>query len=66
MKWNGATCFGVIGKLIRTETWLQLTSRGKAIGKQILALADGLIERTSSMLDEIEAETVHNDKKGYW
>ena len=30
-------------------------------GKQ---LADGLIERTSSMLDEIETKTVHKDKEG--
>ena len=28
------------------------------------ALADGLIERTSSMLDEIESKTVHNVKEG--
>ena len=27
-------------------------------------LADGLIERTSSMLDEMESKTVHNDKEG--
>ena len=26
-------------------------------------LADGLIERTSSMLDEMESKTVHNKKK---
>ena len=26
-------------------------------------LADGLIERTSSMLDDIEAKTVHKDKE---
>ena len=26
-------------------------------------LADGLIKRTSSMLDEIESETVHNNKE---
>ena len=28
------------------------------------ALADGLIERTSSMLDETESKTVHKDEKG--
>ena len=28
--------------------------------------ADGLIERTSSMLDKIESKTVHKDKKGDW
>ena len=28
------------------------------------ALADGLIERTSSMLDEIESKTVHKDEEG--
>ena len=27
-------------------------------------LADGLIERTSSVSDEIETKTVHNDKEG--
>ena len=27
-------------------------------------LADNLIERTSSMLDEIESKTVHNDEEG--
>ena len=27
-------------------------------------LADGLIERTSSMLDKIESKTVHKDEKG--
>ena len=27
-------------------------------------LEDGLIERTSSMLDEIESKTVHNDEEG--
>ena len=27
-------------------------------------LADGLIERTSSMLDEIESKTVHKDEEG--
>ena len=27
-------------------------------------LADGLIERNSSMLVEIESKTVHNDDKG--
>ena len=27
-------------------------------------LADGLIERTSSMLEEIESKTVHKDKEG--
>ena len=29
-------------------------------------LADGSIERTSSMLDEIESKTVHNDEEGDW
>ena len=28
-------------------------------------LADGLIERTSSMLDEIEAKTMHKDREGH-
>ena len=27
-------------------------------------LADGLIERTSSMLDEMESKTVHKDEDG--
>ena len=27
-------------------------------------LADGLIERTSSILDEIESKTVHKDDEG--
>ena len=27
-------------------------------------LADGLIERTSYMLDEIESKTMHNDEEG--
>ena len=27
-------------------------------------LADGLVEKTSSVLDEMEAETVHNDEEG--
>ena len=29
-------------------------------------LADGLIERISSMLDEIESKTVHGNKEGDW
>ena len=32
--------------------------------KEKKALADCLIERTSSMLDEIELKTVHKDKQG--
>ena len=28
--------------------------------------ADGLMKRTSSMLDEIESKTVHKDKEGDW
>ena len=28
--------------------------------------ADGLIETTSSMLDEIESKTVHKDEEGDW
>ena len=28
------------------------------------SLADGLIERTSSMLDEKESKTVHNEEEG--
>ena len=28
-------------------------------------LADGLIERTSSMLDNIESKTVHKDEEGH-
>ena len=31
---------------------------------KINTLADGLIERTSSMLDEIETKTVHKDEEG--
>ena len=27
-------------------------------------MPDGLIERTSSMLDEIESKTMHKDKEG--
>ena len=44
------------------------------IGKSVLminvkvsktkTLADGLIKRTSSMLDEIEYKTMHKDKEG--
>ena len=29
-------------------------------------LADGLIVKTSSMLDEIESKTVHNSEEGDW
>ena len=29
-------------------------------------VADGLIERTLSMLDEIESKTMHNDREGDW
>ena len=29
-------------------------------------LADGLIERISSMLDKIESKTVHGNKEGDW
>ena len=29
-------------------------------------LADGLIERTSPMLDGIESKTVHKDQEGDW
>ena len=28
------------------------------------SLADGLIDRTSSMLDEMESKTVHKDEEG--
>ena len=28
--------------------------------------ADGLIKRTSSMLDEIESKTIHKDEYGDW
>ena len=28
--------------------------------------ADGLIKRTSSMLDEIESKTMHKDEEGDW
>ena len=31
---------------------------------KINTLADGLIERTSSMLDQIETKTVHKDEEG--
>ena len=31
---------------------------------QLSNSANGLIERTSSMLDEIESKTVHKDKEG--
>ena len=31
---------------------------------KIKALADGLIERTSSMLDELESKTVSKDEEG--
>ena len=31
---------------------------------EINPLADGLIERTSSKLDEIESKTIHKDKEG--
>ena len=31
---------------------------------RVTPLADGLMERTSSMLDEIESETVHKDEEG--
>ena len=34
------------------------------VSKDKKKLADGLIERTSSMLDEIESETVQKDKEG--
>ena len=30
------------------------------------ASADGLIERTSSILDEIESKTVHKEEECYW
>ena len=33
---------------------------------KINLLADGLIERTSSILDEIASNTVHKDKEGDW
>ena len=31
---------------------------------KINTVADGLIERTSSMLDQIETKTVHKDEEG--
>ena len=34
------------------------------VSKEKKALADWLIERTSSMLDEIELKTVHKDEQG--
>ena len=34
------------------------------VSKEKKALVDCLIERTSSMLDEIELKTVHKDKQG--
>ena len=33
------------------------------VSKKILS-ADGLIERTSSILNEIESKAVHNDEEG--
>ena len=34
------------------------------VSKEKHTLADWLIERTSSMLDEIESKIVHKDKEG--
>ena len=34
------------------------------VSKEKNTLADGLIERTSSMLDKIESKTVHKEKEG--
>ena len=63
---------------METEKWSEFPNGGKAIIEQILAseerrtlkspktniLVDELIERTSSMLDEIESKTVHKDEEG--
>ena len=63
---------------METEKWSEFPNGGKAIVEQILAseerrtlkspktkiLVDELIERTSSMLDEIESKTVHKDEEG--
>ena len=34
------------------------------VSPKTITLADGRIERTSSMLDEMEPKTVHKDKEG--
>ena len=34
------------------------------VSKDISRLADGLIKRTSSVLDEIDSRTVHKEEKG--
>ena len=36
------------------------------VSKDKKTLADELIKRTSSMLDEIESKTVHKDEEGDW
>ena len=36
------------------------------VSKDKKKTADGLIKRTSSMLDEIESKTIHKDEYGDW
>ena len=66
-----------MGKSMETETWSEFPNGGKAIVEQILAseerqtlkspktktLVEWSIERTSSMLDEIESKTVDKDEE---
>ena len=67
----------LMGKSMETETRSEFPNGGKAIVEQILAseerqtlkspktktLVEWSIERTSSMLDEIESKTVHKDEE---
>ena len=46
------------------NTIFQISANVPLESPKTKALADGLIERTSSMLDEIESKTVHKVKEG--
>ena len=43
---------------------MDVTLKTKNMTPKTKTLADGLIERTSSTLDETESKTVHKDEEG--
>ena len=77
MGWNRASCYEFDGKVNGNWDKIRISNGGKAIVEQILAseerqtlkspktktLVEWSIERTSSMLDEIESKTVHKDEE---
>ena len=79
MQLNEASCFQFTGKSMETETTtlIRISQRREGhcrtnttvrrkiyVQKSMTISKDWLIERKSSMLDEIESKTVHIDEEG--